>query len=50
MIFTLFACITEFPTDLSLIDVNTTSPTYQESHVLDNYEGRVSVWYFGHSS
>ncbi len=35
---------------LALTDVNATSSTYQQQRSLLDYEGVVSVWYFGHAT
>ena len=50
MLFLLLACTSELPTDLVLTDLNPTSQTYQQTVSLADYEGRVSLWYFGHST
>ena len=36
--------------DFSLIDVNETSPTYNQSVSPRDFMGEVSAWYFGHST
>ena len=36
--------------DFSLRDVNTTSPRFDEMVSPRDYEGEVSVWYFGHAT
>ncbi len=36
--------------DFSLIDVNTTSPTYMQAVSPRQFMGQVSGWYFGHST
>ena len=36
--------------DFGLMDVNTTSPTYQQAVSPRDYIGQVTGWYFGHST
>ena len=36
--------------DGALLDVNATSPTFNQCIVPEDYKGLVSVWYFGHST
>jgi len=36
--------------DFGLVDVNTTSPTYESVVSPRNYMGQISGWYFGHST
>ncbi len=36
--------------DFSLLDVNTTSPTYMQAVSPRQFMGQVSGWYFGHST
>ena len=36
--------------DWSLVDVNATSPTFDEVVSPSDLRGQVSVWYFGHST
>ena len=50
MLHLFLACSTEFRLDLALTDVNPTSPTYEQMLSLEDYEGSVSAWYFGHST
>jgi len=33
-----------------LLDVNATSPTFNQYILSEDYEGLVSAWYFGHST
>lgn len=42
-------CLLTVP-DFALLDVNTTSETYQQLVSPQDYQGRVSGWYFGHAT
>ncbi len=39
-----------FPPTFSLVDVNTTSSTYNQPVSPGDYAGAVSGWYFGHAT
>ena len=43
---TLLAALSDF----SLLDVNPTSPTFNQNVSPRDYLGQVSAWYFGHST
>lgn len=36
--------------DFSLVDVNQTSPSYDQSISPRDYAGQTSAWYFGHAT
>jgi hypothetical protein len=52
MIFFLLACTDDRFIDptLSLPDTNTTSPSFAQELSLNDYEQKVSAWYFGHAT
>ena len=40
----------ELVADFQLVDVNPTSPTFNQNVSPRDYLGQVSAWYFGHST
>ncbi len=42
--------LTEVVPDFHLVDVNATSPTYNQSVSPRDFLGQVSAWYFGHAT
>jgi hypothetical protein len=52
MLILFFSCTNtlEFSTSLSLPDTNSTSSSFGQELSLDDYQGTVSAWYFGHAT
>jgi hypothetical protein len=52
MLFLLISCTNGLEPDpsLALPDTNTTSASFDEYLSLNDYEGTVSAWYFGHAT
>lgn len=52
MLYLIFSCtnVLELDPSLALPDTNTTSATFDEYLSLNDYEGTVSAWYFGHAT
>ena len=42
--------VTEIMPDFALVDVNSTSDTYNQSVSPRDYSQQISAWYFGHAS
>jgi hypothetical protein len=42
--------LTDVAPDFQLVDVNATSPTYNETVSPRDFLGQVSAWYFGHAT